>query len=229
LNTVFTAAGLLRGARLTLPVLIGVIPFGIVTGIAAQGAGLSMVEAGLMSATVFAGAAQLLALSHWTHPADVLAAAVATLSVNARLILLGPVLAPFLARVRGWRLHLSLFVMTDQNWALAVTEMRGGGTDAAFLLGSGGALWLWWVVLTLIGHAAGAALRPPPDHPLYFAALAVFISLLVPMWRGRRDALPWLVSAAVAVTVARAIPGGSIHVVAGALAGAGLAGLRRRA
>jgi predicted branched-subunit amino acid permease len=119
--------------------------------------------------------------------------------------------------------------MTDQNWALAVTEMRAGGSDAAFLLGSGGALWFWWVVLTLIGHAAGAALRPAPDHPLYFAALAVFISLLVPMWRGRRDALPWLVSAAVAVAVARAFPGGSLHVAAGALAGAGLAGLRPRA
>ena len=221
----FSRDGFLRGTRATLPVLIGVIPFGIVTGIAAQGAGLSMLEAGLMSASVFAGAAQLLALSHWSHPANVLAAMFAALSVNSRLVLLGPVLAPWLSRLRGWRLHASLFVMADQNWALSVAELRAGRVDAAFLLGSGAATWAWWLMLTLVGHAAGAALRPGPDHPLYFAALAVFISLLVPMWRGRRDIPPWLVSAGVAVVVARLAPGGG-HVIAGALAG-GLVGAWR--
>ncbi len=221
----FSRGGLLRGARATVPVLIGAIPFGIVNGIAAQGAGLSMLEAGLMSGSVFAGAAQLVALAHWTHPANVLAAMFAALSVNIRLVLLGPVLAPWLNLLRGWRLHASLFVMADQNWALSTAELRAGRMDAAFLFGSGAVTWVTWLTLTLIGHAAGAALRPGPDHPLYFAALAVFISLLTPMWRGRRDALPWLVSACVAVAVARLAPGGG-HIVAGAMAG-GLIGAWR--
>ena len=217
--------GWLRGARAVVPIMVGTLPFGLVAGIAAQGAGLSLAEAGLMSGAVFAGAAQLLSLSHWTHPADVLAVTLATLSVNSRLLLLGPVLAPWLARLRGWRLHACLFLMTDQTWALSVAEMNAGRTDAAFLLGGGALLWAWWLALTLVGHVAGAALRPPADHPLYFAALAIFISLLVPMWRGRRDVLPWLVSAAVSVAVARVLPGGT-QVLAGALAGGLIAGLR---
>ena len=225
----FTRAAAALGVRRTVPFLVALTPFGMVCGIAAQGQGLSLLEASLMSALVFAGSSQLLALGQWAHPAPVLAAALAAFAVNLRMALMGPVLAPWLDRVRGWRLWGSLFVMTDQNWAMSVQEMRQGRGDAACLFGSGVLLWVAWLLTTVAGHAVGAALRPPAGHPVFFAALAVFVAILVPMWRGRADALPWVVAAGVALLVSRLLPGTSWHIVAGALAGAIVGAWRDRA
>jgi len=215
----FSRAAVLAGARRSLPLQVAVVPFGLVCGVAAQGQGLSLAEATLMSGVVYAGSAQLLALSHWADPAPVLAAAVASFIVNLRLALMGPVLGPWLDRVRGWPLWASLFLMADQNWALSVAEMQSGRSDAGFLFGSGALMWVVWVVSTAAGHALGAAMRPPPGHPLFFAALAVFVAILVVMWRGKSDLMPWCVAALAAMLSARLLPGTSWYIVAGALAG----------
>ncbi len=222
----FSRAAVLAGARASLPVQAAVVPFALVCGIVSQGQGLSLAESTLMSAIVYAGSAQLLALSHWGSPAPVLAAAFASFVVNLRLALMGPVLSPWLDRLRGWRLWGSLFVMADQNWALSVAEMQAGRSDAGFLFGSGALMWLVWVVFTGVGHLVGSAIQPPPGHPIFFAALAVFVSILVLMWRGRGDLLPWVVAGVTALAIAFLLPGTSWHIVGGALAGSAVGVLR---
>ena len=218
----FSRAAVLAGMRACAPLTLGILPFGIVCGVVSQGHGLSVLEASLMSAMVYAGSAQLLALGQWTDPAPVLAAAFAAFVVNLRLALMGPVLQPWLDRVQGWRLWASLFVMADQNWALSVTQMQAGRFDAGYLFGSGALMWLLWLVSTAAGHVLGSVLQPPPGHPLFFTALAVFVAILVAMWRGRGDVLPWAVAAIVSVSVARVLPG-SWYIVAGALTGSAVA------
>ena len=221
----FTPAAIRLGMRRVLPLLAGLAPFGIVVGLTGQSQGLSFAEMGLMSGLVYAGSAQLVALSHWAVPAPIFAATLAAFVVNLRLVLMGPVLAPWLDRLRGWRLFGSLFMMSDQNWALSVEAMRRGEGNAGFLFGSGVVTWLTWLVTTLVGHALGQVIAPPPGHPLFFAALAVFIALLVPMWRGRSDGLAWVVAAGVSVLASMILPG-SWYIILGALAGSG-AGLAR--
>ncbi len=222
----FTLAGVLRGARKGMPVLAGVLPFAVVTGIASQGAGLSLEEAGLMSGFVYAGASQLVGLGIWAHPPPLLSVTLAALVVNLRLALMGPVLAPWLDRMRGWKLWASLFFMTDQSWAMSVTDMNEGRRDVGFLFGSGFAMWIVWVLGTLAGFVLGTRIQPPPGHPLFFAALAVFVSLLAGMWRGRQDVLPWLVAAATSSLAALLMPGTFWYIVIGALAGSITGGLR---
>ena len=222
----FSAAAMRLGARRSLPLIAGLVPFGLVVGLLAQGQGLSLAEAGLMSGLCYAGSAEILALTHWAVPAPVVAATFAAFVVNLRLVLMGPVLAPWLDRLRGWRLVASLFVMADQNWALSVDAMRRGEADGGFLFGSGVVMWLVWVGTTLAGHVLGRVVSPPPGHPVFFTALAVFVALLVPMWRGRHDALPWAVAAGVSVAASLLVPG-SWYIVLGALAGSG-AGLWQR-
>jgi predicted branched-subunit amino acid permease len=87
-------------------------------------------------------------------------------------------------------------------------------------------LWVAWVVSSAFGYLLGAALRPPPGHPLFFAAIAVFVAMLVMMWRGRGDILPWLVAAIVAVMVSRLLPGTSWHIVVGSLVASVVAAIR---
>lgn len=215
----FSRAAFLAGARRSLPLQVGVVPFALVVGIVAQGQGLSLLEITLMSAIVYAGSAQLVALGHWGVPAPVLGAALTAFIVNLRLALMGPVIGPWLDRVRGWRLWGSLFLMADQNWALSVAELQAGRWDAGFLFGSGVVMWVVWVGSTAAGHLLGSAIRPPAGHPIFFAAIAVFVSILVLMWRGRRDLLPWAVAAIAAFALSRLLPGSSWHIVGGALAG----------
>ena len=224
----FSRAAVVAGARRSLPLQVGVVPFALVVGILAQGQGLSLLEITLMSALCYAGSAQLLALGHWGVPAPLIGATTAAFIVNLRLMLMGPVLGPWLDRIRGWRLWSTLFVMADQNWALAVAELQAGRWDAGFVFGSGALMWVVWVVSTAAGHVLGSALRPPPGHPIFFAALAVFVSILVLMWRGRRDLLPWAVAGAVALLIARLLPGTSWHIVGGALTGSAAGVLRDR-
>ena len=224
----FSRPAIRAGMRDCLPICIGTVPFGLVVGIVGQGQGLSLAEITLMSALCFAGSAQLLALGHWSVPAPVVAAAVSAFVVNLRLALMGPVISPWLNRVRGWRLWGTLFLMADQNWAMAVTQMQAGRWDAGYLFGTGVVLWWVWVLCTAMGHVMGSVLRPPPGHPIFFATLAVFLAILVPMWRGGRDLLPWIVAGGVALVIARLLPGGSWHIVGGALAGSAVGALRER-
>ncbi len=216
---VFTRHGIMRGAKAAIPLIIGLIPFGVVTGVASQAAGLSLLEAVVMSATVFGGAAQLLVLGTWSLPAPILAATLAALTVNLRLVLMGPLLAPWYDRLHGWRVWGSLFLLVDQNWALALRELNRGGRDAGYMFGSGVVMWLQWVILTGVGHQLGTVLSLPKGHPLFFCGLAVFVSMLAGMWRGRIDILPWIVAAAVAVSVSLLLPGTFWFIIAGALAG----------
>ena len=67
----FTLAGAARGARAVLPIVPGAIAFGLVYGFLAGERGLSVLEIGLMSMLVFAGASQFLALELWGHPLPV--------------------------------------------------------------------------------------------------------------------------------------------------------------
>ncbi len=220
---VFTRAGILRGARQAIPLVIGTFPFGLVVGVISDAKGLSMLETLLMSGLVFAGSSQLLALELWTEPAPVAAATLAALVVNMRLAPMGAALAPWLDRLRGIRLWGTLATLVDHSYALSAAEMRRGGRDAGFLLGISVALWLFWMVAVPAGHVLGAVVRLPPGHPLYFAAVATFCAILVPVWQGvRRDLLPWLLAAAVSLAAWQAGLGAPWPLLAGALSGAAL-------
>lgn len=225
----FSRGAFLGGLRASLPVQLGLVPFALICGVVAQAHGLSLVETCLMSALCYSGTAQLLVLGTWTHPVPVLGAAAATFVVSLRFALMGPVLGPWLDRVRGWRLWGGLYLMADQNWVMSVAEMQSGRGDAAYLLGSGVGMWAGWVLATAVGFALGASVLLPPGHPLFFAAIAVFVALLVSVWRGRAQILPWAVAAAVAVAVARLLPGTSWHIILGALVGSAVGALRDRA
>lgn len=229
---VFTRDGAWRGVRAAIPLVIGTFPFGLVVGVISDAKGLSLLEALVMSGLVFAGSSQLLALELWTEPAPVLAATLAALVVNMRLAPMGAALAPWLDRLRGWRLWGTLATLVDHSYALSAAEMRRGGRDAAYLLGVALALWLFWLVAVAVGHVGGAVVRLPPGHPLYFAAVATFCAILVPVWQGvRRDLWPWLTAAFVSLAAWQAGLGAPWPLLGGALAGAALGAwmeLRRR-
>jgi 4-azaleucine resistance transporter AzlC len=222
-RVVFTRAGVWHGAVASLPLWLGMVPFGLVIGVLADAKGLTFAETVLMSMIVYAGAAQLLVLELWTDPAPITAAIIAAFVVNIRMAPQGAALAPWLDRLRGWKLWGTLATLVDHSFAMAVQEQRRGGRDAGFLLGVGAGLWVAWVLTTAIGHLAGSLVKVPPGHPLFFASVAAFISILVGLWRGPKvDLAPWIVAGLVALAAHRAGLPVPLPLLLGSFAGAAL-------
>jgi predicted branched-subunit amino acid permease len=227
-DVIFTKAGVWRGLRGAIPLLAGLAPFGFVVGLITERHGLSLIDCILMNGLVYAGAGQIVALADWSHPAPIAAAAFAALVVNLRFALMGPALAPWLEGLSPLKRYASLFLLVDHAWALSVTDMRKGGRDVGLFIGLSVPLWFGWLAAAVAGYLCASTLDLPPGHPLFFGALAAFVALLVPLWHGKSDALPWLVAAGVAAVVARILPHTSWYIVAGALSGCIAGALLRR-
>jgi 4-azaleucine resistance transporter AzlC len=171
-----------------------------------------------MSGLVFGGGSQFVALSLWVAPLPVVAIVLTTLVVNVRYLLMGAALSPWFAQLPLLKRYASVFFMVDESWAMAMSEFASGGRDTAFLPGSGLVLFLAWVSATVIGQTVGAAIQNPARWGLDFAFTAMFVALLVGMWKGKAQLVPWAVAAVVAVAVAEFLPG-KWYILLGGLAG----------
>ncbi len=224
-QVVFTRRGLRTGVRRSLPIAAGILTYGLVFGVLARQTGLSAAEASLMSGLVYAGASQFTALGLWQWPIPMATIVLTTFVVNLRHLMMSASLYPWLGKLRGWALSGMLFFLTDESWALSVGEFRGGGRDVGFFVGAALALFAAWQTATLVGYQLGSVVPDPASFGLDFAFSAVFIVLLVGLWRGKRDLLPWLVAAVVALVSSRALPG-NWYILAGGLAGSLVGALR---
>lgn len=221
----YTWAGLIEGARLALPVMPGMVMFGAAFGALAAQKGLSLLEATLMSALVYAGASQFVALEMWPEIATLGGIAVlglVTATVNMRFILMTAALRPWFGTLPSWQSYPALFTVTDPGWLIAMNYHAHGGRDASILVGGGLAFWLLWVGSVVPGYLLGAMVTDQKTFGFDVIMPAFFVVMLVPLWRGARRAIPWAVAAGVALLVAALVPGWwfiIIGSVAGAIAG----------
>ncbi len=219
----FTVPGLLAGFRACAPVALGVGVYGVLFGLLARQKGLSWLEAQSMSLLIFAGASQLISLDLWGPELPVLSLIATTFIVNLRHVLMGAALSPQLMRLSGRQAYGSLFFMTDESWAVALARWaedrrRAAGSDGAFLLGAGLAVYCFWNASTALGHLLVRGLDDPARYGLDFAFTAVFTALLVGLKPRRADLLPLAAAVAAALAVARFCPG-KWYILAGAMAG----------
>src|SRR5260370_7733351 len=90
----FDLKGGVAGARRALPIALSVCAYGLVFGVLAQQARLSLLEVLLMSGLVYAGSAQLIVLSLWAMPLPIAAILLPTPPVNLPPLLLRPPIIP---------------------------------------------------------------------------------------------------------------------------------------
>ena len=221
----FDLKGGLLGARRTVPIALSVCAYGLVFGVLAQQAHLSILEVLLMSGLVYAGSAQLIVLSLWTVPLPITAIVFTTLIVNLRNVLLGVAISPWFLQLPRIKAYTTIFFLADENWALTMGEFDKGKRNAAFLLGSGLVLYVAWLSSTVIGRILGDVVHDPARFGLDFAFTAVFLSLLVGLWKGKSDLLPWIIAGIVAVVSAHLLPG-KWFILLGGLTGSIVGGMR---
>ena len=188
------------GVRAILPVLVGVVPFGLVAGLTAVQTGQGWLGAVVFSLVVYAGAAQLAALDLLGGGTSVLGVVLTALVINSRFVLYSASLAPSLSEVPRGRRLLGSYLLTDQAFAVSVVRFRAP-VDAAgrwrFYLGASLVMWVTWQASTVLGALVGGAV--PSGVPLAFAVPLAFLALLVPTVTDPPTAVAAVVSGVVAV------------------------------
>ena len=218
------------GFRSSLPILLGIVPFGLITGATAIGTGLSAGQAIAMAAIVFAGASQLAGLQLIGVGAPLFVIYLTTLFINLRFVMYSAALAPHLRHEAGGMKSLAAYLLTDQAFAFSLhhyTTTAEAKHKSWFYLGVAVAIWLTWMLANIIGVLLGA--RIPPGWSLDFAIPLAFMALLLPAVRDRPAVLAALVAATVAV-LGHSWPlnmGLIVAALAGIAAGTAAEGLKR--
>lgn len=196
-----------------IPLMAGLIPFGLTYGILARQAGLSWLETYAMSLLVFAGAAQFTAVGMFG--AGVINPAVlvfTTLLINARHFLMAASLSSHLKNLPiRWRALLA-FGMVDESYALTVAKFSKGTHNHKYMLGANLAIYIAWTTTSGIGGMLGGLIDDPLKWGLDFAMPATFIVLLIPQLATMRDLLVCLITGVASLACISYLPG-SWHIL----------------
>ncbi len=206
-----------------LPLLLGVIPFGLIYGVLALQAGLPAGVAFAMSSIVFAGSAQFAATQLFAVGAPGGLILFTTVILNLRHLLYSASLAPYLAPLRpAWKWLLA-YLLTDEAYAVTIMRYRQPPSANApthwFFFGAGLTLWTAWQVSTVLGLVLGA--QVPSRWRLDFALPLTFIALAIPTLTDSASVTSAVVAGVIAV-VTISLPlrlGLTLGVLAGILSG----------
>lgn len=186
------AAEFLGGVRAELPLLIGVIPFGMIYGVLALNAGIPPAAAQAMSAIIFAGSSQFISTGLFAAGAPGLVVILTVAVVNLRHALYSASLAPYTRRLNPlWKAVLA-YLLTDEAYAVTILhyeqaegeyQAQTDGSAHWFYLGAGLTLWSSWQISTAVGIFLGAQI--PSGWSLDFSLALTFIALVVPALKDR--------------------------------------------
>jgi 4-azaleucine resistance transporter AzlC len=190
----------LAGIKAELPILLGVLPFGLIYGVLAIEAGLPIFEAQAMSAVVFAGSAQFVIVQLTALGTPGLVIVVTAVLINLRHALYSASMAPYLRHLRPRWQWLLAYLLTDEAYAISVIHYQERGDlkhKHWYFLGAGLALWITWQLSTAAGILLGAKI--PASWSLDFTLALTFIALVVPALKEKADVAAALTAGITAV------------------------------
>lgn len=189
----------LAGAKAIAPVLLGVVPFAMISGASAVAVGLPQSDSMFMSLIVFAGASQLAAVKLMGEHAPVTVIVLTGLLINLRFVMYSASIAPHLRRVSPLTRLAMICSLSDQAYAVSLARFQENAPQdkAMFYFGAAGVMWLVWQVSSLAGILLGAGI--PPSWELDFAIPLTFSALVVPVLKDRLSAVVALLAGVTAV------------------------------
>lgn len=181
----------MKGLYILMPILSGVIPFGLLYGALAISAGLPVNASVAMSSILFAGSAQFVTTRLISGGASAVVLLFTIFVVNLRHALYGISLGTKMNYLTTpWKLLLG-YLLTDEAYAVTIARIEEADWPVNrklthwVLLASGLGLWLSWQISTVIGVVFGSQI--PDSWSLDFALPLTFIAIVVPMISTRAD------------------------------------------
>lgn len=209
----------LEGARESVPVLLAAAPFGLLFGALAIDNGLTVGEAVLMSAAIYAGASQMVGIELFgAHVAPWLIV-FSIFAVNFRHVLYSASIGPQIAAIGGWRKWPAFFMLIDPQFA--ATEMRKEKklpVTPGWYFGLGLPIYAAWVMEAWIGALFGRMIPDPQALGIDFLLPIYFLGLLLG-FRKRTNWLPVVLAASLGSIAAFYVIGSPWHVSVGSLVG----------
>ena len=194
------------GVKAELPMIIGVIPFGMIYGILALNAGLPASAAQAMSVIIFAGSSQFISAQLFSLSVPAVINVFTIGVINLRHALYSASISPYLEKLPNrWKWSLA-YLLTDEAYAVTILHYQEEGDDRNkhwFFLGAGLTLWTTWQLSTATGIFLGASV--PESWSLDFAIALTFIALTVPAIKDRAS-LGAALSAGVIAVIAFNLP-----------------------
>ena len=208
----------LKGIRDVCPLMIPVVPFGLIFGVLAIDVGFTPIQTMGMSLIVFGGASQIVLLQLFSGGASSLVIISSVGAVNSRHLLYGAVVSEHLSDLKLiWKIIISYFLI-DQAFAISNEYLKKNKNRNRYfhLVGGGATCWVIWQSTTFFGVILGASI--PEELGLSFAVPLTFLALLVNDFRKLINIFVIIVSGAVATFGYNYIPF-KAYVIVAALSG----------
>ena len=175
---------LLKGFYDVSPLLLPVVPFGIIFGAIGIELGFGPYITYATSIIIFSGASQIVFFQLLSNGASSLIAITSSSVVSTRHLLYGAVVAQYLSKLSLiWKIFLS-YLLTDQAFAVSQEFFKKNSNDEYkhyHLLGAGLTLWIVWQLTTVIGILLGSIV--PEELGLSFTIPLTFLALLINYFR----------------------------------------------
>ena len=200
------------------PLMIPVIPFGLIFGVLAIDIGFTPLETMGMSLIIFGGASQIVLLQLFSGGASSLVIISSVGAVNSRHLLYGAVVSEHLSDLKLiWKIVISYFLI-DQAFARSNEYLKNNKEKNKYfhLIGGGATCWIVWQTTTFLGIILGAAI--PDKLGLSFAVPLTFLALLVNDFRKLINVIVIIISGLVATSGFNYIPY-KAYVIVAALVG----------
>ena len=190
-----------QGVITIFPLSIAVIPWGFLAGSYAIDAGLSGFEAQAMSAVLFAGSAQLVAVGMFKEEVGIGTLLLTTFFITSRHFLYSVSMRRRISILPGrWRVLLG-FWLTDELFAVCSSQ-ADNEFNRWYALGAGGSFYIIWNIASFIGIVVGSQIPSQNEIGLDFAVAATFIALVVPQVKSVPILTSVIVSLIVSITLA---------------------------
>jgi len=207
------------GIRDTIPFLIGIAPFGLITGAVHVGTGMPEWAATFFSLFVFAGASQLAANHLMAEHAPTVVVIFTGLIINLRMVMYSASLSSHIKGGGLLRKSVLAYLLTDQAFAMSISRFNRADAErldkVAYYLGAAIACWCCFCGFVVIGAHVGTFI--PEQWDLEFAIPLTFLALVVPAVKDRPCAFAAGAAALVSV-LAMSLPF-NLGLMAGAISG----------
>jgi 4-azaleucine resistance transporter AzlC len=194
----------IAGIKDALPLMGGYVSVAISFGVIALQSGFSVWEAVAISTLVYAGASQFLFVAMVASGTPIWLVITLTLLINARHVVYGPNLAPYISKSPWW--IALMHGLTDQIFALAHARLPQLEPDQrlGWFCGASLIAWTSWIGGTALGGIMGGELItqwPLLGEVLPFALPALFLVLLAP----RFNSWTWAITLGTSTVIALAL------------------------
>lgn len=170
-----------HGFKAMIPILSGVLPFGLVVGTVCADAKLSLLQTIGMNSIVFAGASQLVAVDLMVQGVPVMIVVITGIVINLRFMLYSASLSTLLKDTTALGKAFTAYSLTDQAYALfmgKIDQLSKTKDKLNFFWGSATCMLIAWQLSVALGFLFGNF--APDEWSLEFGIPLCFVALVIP-------------------------------------------------